>query len=146
MARERLSLWSLGDMDSAIVRSVRGAKMLSYPIVAELASDAEGLQLYLVPAGGHKARASGYRSGGKAKQAYRDRYGRSPDTVRRTTIDPVGRAKSLGILFAVRYTDRDGTLRHHDFNKPRPYLQEYENGQLWIQGGSYRVTRRGIVG
>jgi len=146
MESGRIALWSLGPADSVTVKDPSSGQFQRYPIRAELASDAEGKQLYLVRLGGRKRARSTFKQGTAAAKAYRARYGRDPADVRMNRIEISGKARSLGPMFAIRYYDQNGTLRHHDFSAPRPYLTEYENGQLLIHGGSYRTTERGIVG
>lgn len=55
----------------------------------------------------------------------------------------------LGELRRVEYDRREGktaVTRYHDFETERPMLAVDDDEQLWIVGGDYRVTARGIVG
>jgi len=63
------------------------------------------------------------------------------------SLDPV--MYQLGPLVAVTYEARKGGDLHHwehEFESPLPLLAFGDSGSLWILGGGYRVTHRGIVG
>lgn len=56
---------------------------------------------------------------------------------------------ALGELERIEYDRDEGgepVRRYHDFEDARPLLAYDENGSLWIVGGDYTVTKRGIEG
>lgn len=72
------------------------------------------------------------------------------DGMRVAVIESGDHLVALGRLVAVTYqSDKGGETEHwvHDFRDELPILAEHQpSGDLVIVGGSYRVTRRGIVG
>lgn len=87
----------------------------------------------------------------EAAEAYEDNREHPVDGVAVVSLAPLPEAVwSLGELARVEY-DRieDGApvRRYHDFEDDKPLLAVDEDGHnLWIVGGTYEVTKRGIVG
>ncbi len=122
---------------------------LYWPIRGELVSTADGSTLLVAPLG------SRYRSAGAGELAdeaqarrawWKYRSQKPDDKVREVRINPKGKATTLGEISHVLYDRWNGRSYVHKFKTPRPYLLEYSNGQLWIEGGRYRVGPAGIVG
>jgi hypothetical protein len=82
---------------------------------------------------------------------YRAFTGRAPgfiDVVKVETLKMPNVVAYLGELRALEYdSDKfDGKRRRyrHEFKRPRPTVVADETGQLWIVGGGYKITERGI--
>jgi len=147
MARpNRLALWSLGEM-RGFATAGDGEDSLWWPVHAELASDARGTQLYLVPHGTDFVSSAELRDLERTSKAYHQYRGRPPNgNARAACIETPGRAVKLGKILHVVYVRQNGKTYSHKFGSPRPELLEHSNGQLVIRGGRYHVGPAGIVG
>lgn len=104
-------------------------------LAAELAAV---LETYLDQAAELEGQCQDFRWGDRCDHA---------QVLRTPSIDPV--MYELGPLVSVVYeATKGGELYHweHDFKAPLPVLAYGSSQSLWILGGGYSVTHRGIVG
>lgn len=89
-----------------------------------------------------------------AREYARFHWGREPERLRRgstAAVTPSTVLTACGRLVRVAYETQKGhdgepVVYVHDFEENLPWLCYTKSGKLVVVGGSYRVTRRGIVG
>lgn len=111
------------------------------------AGDVPGLQEAIADAVGRME--SGGRAAAKEYEAFH--WGRPADATaawEAPLVRPHDVLTELGELAEIAYeTHKDErAIWVHPFESPRPVLASTAKGRLVVVGGSYRVTRRGIVG
>lgn len=83
----------------------------------------------------------------QAAKLYKAFHGEAPKKITRKKATPTKVGMVLGKLEAVIYETPDGKRYMHKFEGSRPTLAATHDGrQLFVQGGRYRMTARGIVG
>lgn len=87
----------------------------------------------------------------EALEAYEENREEDAEVIVEACIPMPAVLATLGTLARVEYDRDEGgepVRRYHDFEDERPMLayDPQNGGQLWIVGGDYRVTSRGIVG